>query len=229
MSAFPSDVVLAIRNALRSSDERELMVSLKDITVERSIDYGFVFVLIMLLERLKIKQALEVILGDRAKLVSLMIIGKIVTRGSKLCIFNWIQRNQEVAKRLGIDLDALKINDLYDVLGDLSYVQSRIERKWNIYHKEQCDEVYLYDITSSYFEGTQNALSDYGYNRDGKKGKKQIVIGLITNKNGFPLSIQVFEGNETDHTTVIKQIQKIKKEFGAKNIVFVGDRGMRIR
>jgi len=229
LSAFPSDVVLAIRNALRSSDERELMVSLKDITVERSIDYGFVFVLITLLERLKIKQALEVILGDRAKLVSLMIIGKIVTRGSKLCIFNWIQRNQEVAKRLGIDLGALKINDLYDVLGDLSYVQSRIERKWNIYHKEQCDEVYLYDITSSYFEGTQNALSDYGYNRDGKKGKKQIVVGLITNKNGFPLSIQVFEGNETDHTTVIKQIQKIKQEFGAKNIVFVGDRGMRIR
>jgi len=52
---------------------------------------------------------------------------------------------------------------------------------------------------------------------------------LITNKNGFPLSIQVFEENETDHTTVIKQIQKIKQEFGAKNIVFVGDRGMRIR
>ncbi|MDO9154406.1 MAG: IS1634 family transposase [Paludibacter sp.] len=229
LSVFPNDVVLAIRNALRSSDEKELMVSLKDITVEKSIDYGFVFVLITLLERLKIKRALEVILGERSKLVSLMIIGKIVTRGSKLCIYNWIQRNEEVAKRLGIDLGTLKINDLYEVLGDLSYVQGRIERKWNIYHKEQCDEVYLYDITSSYFEGTQNALSNYGYNRDGKKGKNQIVIGLITNKNGFPLSIQVFEGNATDHTTVINQIKKIKQEFGAKSIVFVGDRGMRIR
>ncbi|MDO9155147.1 MAG: transposase [Paludibacter sp.] len=229
LTAFPSDVVLAIRNALRNGEERELMISLKDISVERSIDYGFVFVLITLLERLRINQALETILGERAKLVMLMIIGKIVTRGSKLCIFNWIQRNQEIARRLHIDLSTLKIGDLYDVLGDLLYVQGKIERKWNIYHKKQCDEVYLYDITSSYFEGTQNLLADYGYNRDGKKGKKQIVIALITNNDGFPLSIQAFDGNENDHATVIGQTRKIKQEFGAKNIVFVGDRGMRIR
>lgn len=227
LTKFPKEVVLAIEGALKNG--KEIMVSLKDIVINRSIDYGFVFVLITIMKRLRIDEALEKVLGERAKLVKLMIIGKIVTRGSKLCIYNWIKRNKDIAKKLNIDLSTLKVDTLYDVLGDLSNVQDKIERKWNLYHKEKTDEIYLYDITSSYFEGTENALSAFGYNRDGKKGKMQIVIGLITTKDGFPLSIEVFEGNETDHTTVIGQLQKIMNEYGAKNIVFVGDRGMRIR
>lgn len=229
LSEFPKEAVLAIKNSLQPADKKELMISSKDISVKRSVDYGFVFVLITLMNRLKINQALEKVLGDKAALVMLMIIGKIVTRGSKLCIFNWINRNKEIAKKLNIDLNTLKVDDLYEVLGDLSNVQDKIERKWNLYHKGQCDEIYLYDITSSYFEGTQNVLANFGYNRDGKKGKRQIVIGLITTKDGFPLSIEVFDGNQNDHTTVISQIKKIKNEFGAKNVVFIGDRGMRIR
>jgi len=229
LSEFPKEAVLAIKNALQPADKKGLMISSKDISVKRSVDYGFVFVLITLMNRLNINQALEKVLGDKAALVMLMIIGKIVTRGSKLCIFNWINRNKEIAKKLNIDLNTLKVDDLYEVLGELSNLQGKIERKWNLYHKGQCDEIYLYDITSSYFEGTQNVLANFGYNRDGKKGKKQIVIGLITTKDGFPLSIEVFDGNVNDHTTVINQIQKIKNEFGAKNIVFIGDSGMKIR
>jgi len=227
LSKFPANVVLAIRSALKKGDE--IMVSLKDIAIKRSIDYGFVFVLLTIMKQLRVDEALEKALGERANLAKLMIIGKIVTRGSKLCVFNWINRNKEIAKKLNIDLTTLKVDKLYDVLADLSNVQDKIERKWNLYHKDKTNEIYLYDITSSYFEGTKNALSAFGYNRDGKKGKMQIVIGLITTKDGFPLSIEVFEGNENDHTTVIKQIQKIKKEFSVHNIVFIGDRGMRIR
>lgn len=227
LSRFPKNVLLAIEGVFKK--ESEIMVSLKDIAISRSIDYGLIYVLIVIIKRLRIDEALEKILGERANLVKLMIIGKIVTRGSKLCIYNWINRNKEIAKKLGIDLSTLTVDTLYEVLGDLSNVQNRIERKWNIYHKEKTDEVYLYDITSSYFEGTKNALSAFGYNRDGKKGKMQIVIGLITTKDGFPLGIEVFEGNENDHITVINQLKKIKHEYGAKEIIFVGDRGMRIR
>ncbi len=227
LTKFPKDVILAIEGVFKKG--KEIMVSLKDIAISRSIDYGFVFVLIAIIKRLRIDEVLEKVLGERANLVKLMIIGKIVTRGSKLCIFNWINRNKEIAKKLNIDLATLKVDTLYDVLGDLSNVQNKVERKWNLYHKEKSDEIYLYDITSSYFEGTENALSAFGYNRDGKKGKMQIVVGLITTKDGFPLSIEVFEGNENDHTTVIRQLQKIKNEYGAKEVVFVGDRGMRIR
>jgi|GEM_PF-3272954 len=227
LTKFPKNVILAIEGVFKNG--KDIMVSLKDIVINRSIDYGFVFVLITIMKRLRIDEVLEKVLGERANPAKLMIIGKIVTRGSKLCIFNWINRNKEIAKKLNIDLATLKVDTLYDVLGDLSNVQNKIERKWNLYHKEKSDEIYLYDITSSYFEGTENALSAFGYNRDGKKGKMQIVVGLITTKDGFPLSIEVFEGNKNDHTTVISRLQKIKNEYGAKEVVFVGDRGMRIR
>ena len=227
LTKFPQDAVLAIAGALKK--DKDFMVSFKDIVVKKSIDYGFVFILLTIMQKLRITEVLEKIVGERANLVRLMIIGKIVTRGSKLCIFNWIQRNEAIAKKLGIDLNVLKVGTLYETLADLSYLQNKIERKWNIYHKSEKDELYLYDITSSYFEGTENELAAFGYNRDGKNGKMQIVIGLITNNEGFPLSIEVFDGNQSDHTTVIKQLQKIKNEFGAGNVVFVGDRGMRIR
>ncbi len=227
LTKFPKETILAIAGALKKG--KEVLVSLKDIVIKKSIDYGFVFVLLSIMQRLRITEVLEKVFGDRANLIRLMIIGKIVTRGSKLCIFNWIKRNEVIAKKLGIDLSTLKLETLYDVLGDLSYLQNKIERKWNIYHKAEKDEVYLYDITSIYFEGTENVLSAFGYNRDGKKGKMQIVVGLITNKEGFPLSIEVFEGNENDHKTVISQLQKIKNDYAVGNVIFVGDRGMRIR
>jgi len=227
LTKFPQDAVLAIAGALKKG--KDIMVSLKDIAIKKSIDYGFVFILLAIMQRLRITEVLEKIMGESANLVRLMIIGKIVTRGSKLCIFNWIQRNDVIAKKLGIDLCTLKVGTLYEALSDLSYLQDKIERKWNIYHKSEKDEIYLYDITSSYFEGTENVLAAFGYNRDGKNGKMQIVIGLITNNEGFPLSIEVFDGNKCDHTTVIKQLQKIKNEYGVSNVVFVGDRGMRIR
>lgn len=227
LTKFPKETVLAIAGALKKG--KEVLISLKDIVIKKSIDYGFVFVLLSIMDRLRITEVLEKTFPDQAKFVRLMIIGKIVTRGSKLCIFNWIKRNEAIAKKLDIDLTILKLETLYDTLGDLSNIQSKIERKWNLYYKVEKDEIYLYDITSSYFEGSENALAAYGYNRDGKKGKMQIVVGLMTNKEGLPLSIEVFEGNTNDHSTVISQLQKIKTEYQASNVIFVGDRGMRIR
>lgn len=228
LSKFPPEVVLAIKGALRKS--KDVTVSLKDIVITNSIDYGFVYVLIILMNRLRISEVLEKVLGENAsKLVKLMIIGKIVTRGSKLGIYNWIKRNEAIGKKLEINIKELKLKELYEVLGDLPNVQDKIERKWFQYQKGKQNEIYLYDITSSYFEGTENELAAFGYNRDGKKGKLQIVIGLITDNEGMPLSIRVFEGNVNDHTTVIEELRKIRKEFGAEDLIFVGDRGMRIR
>lgn len=228
LSKFPSEVVLAINGALRKG--KDILVSLKDIVIIKSIDYGFLYVLITLMNRLRISEVLEKVLGERSSnLVKLMIIGKIVTRGSKLGIYNWIKRNETIGKKLGLNIKELKLKELYEVLGDLPNAQDKIERKWFQYQKGKQKKIFLYDITSIYFEGTENALSAFGYNRDGKKGKMQIVIGLITDNEGKPLSIRVFEGNVNDHTTVIGELRKIRKEFGAEDIIFVGDRGMRIR
>src|SRR5439155_6013613 len=86
--------------------------------------------------------------------------------------------------------------------------------------------LFLYDVTSSYLEGTQNALAAFGYNRDGKKGKRQIVIGLLCDEDGHPVSIEVFPGNTQDPHTFASQLEKVKVRFGVTAITFVGDRGM---
>ncbi len=91
--------------------------------------------------------------------------------------------------------------------------------------KSHC-HLFLYDVTSSYLEGECNEFGEFGYNRDKKKGKKQIVIGLLTDHEGDPVSVQVFHGNTSDNTTVLEQIQKIVIRFGVKRSIFVGDRGM---
>ncbi|MFZ4860529.1 MAG: IS1634 family transposase, partial [Desulfuromonadaceae bacterium] len=86
--------------------------------------------------------------------------------------------------------------------------------------------LYLYDVASSYLEGTQNELGAFGYNRDKKKGKLQIVIGLLCNESGVPLSIAVFSGNTNDTKTLLPQVEKIKNRFGGGEVTLVGDRGM---
>jgi transposase len=86
--------------------------------------------------------------------------------------------------------------------------------------------IYLYDVTSVYFEGVENELADFGYNRDGKKGKKQLVAGLLTDGNGEPISIQLYRGNTGDPPTFLDAVQKLKVRFGAQEVALVGDRGM---
>src|SRR5262249_55991371 len=86
--------------------------------------------------------------------------------------------------------------------------------------------LFLYDVTSSYLEGTHNALAAFGYNRDGKKGKRQIVIGLLCNEDGHPVAIEVFPGNTADPHTFASQLEKVKGRFCVHAITFVGDRGM---
>lgn len=210
-------------------DGKETMVALKDISVVKSIDYGLVFLLIHLVDKLRISEVLDKVVPQCAALLKAIIIGKIVTRGSKLSIFNWLKRNPGICAKLDVNMDGLKVDDLYAALACASHKQDKIERKWFLYKKAKHQEIFLYDITSTYFEGTQNELAAYGYNRDGKKGKMQINLGLITDSEGRPFKIEVFQGNVNDESTVLGQIKTIKEEFKAEQIIFVGDRGMKIR
>lgn len=84
----------------------------------------------------------------------------------------------------------------------------------------------LYDVTSSYLEGEQHALAAFGYNRDKKPGKAQIVLGLLTTAEGEPLAVHVYEGNTSDPVTVPAQVHTLQTRFGITELVFVGDRGM---
>ena len=227
LSHVPEEIVLTIENILKHGEGS--LVANKDIVVNKSIDFGLFFLLISLMDKLHISQALEKTMPDQAAILKSIIIGKIITRGSKLGIYNWLERNPCVCSKIGVDIRKTKVDDLYTSLGQVSRMQQKIEHKWFLYNKSKHEEVYLYDITSTYFEGLKNELAAFGYNRDKKQGKMQINIGLITNSEGFPLKIEVFKGNINDHLTVLDQINSIKKEFNAGHVIFVGDRGMKIR
>jgi transposase len=86
--------------------------------------------------------------------------------------------------------------------------------------------LFLYDVTSSYLEGDYNALAAWGYSRDGKPGKKQVVVGLLTDSQGEPISTQVYRGNTSDFKTFGQQIQTVQNELGCAGVTLVGDRGM---
>lgn len=81
-------------------------------------------------------------------------------------------------------------------------------------------------MTSSYLEGEKNELGDWGYNRDGKSEKKQIVIGLLTGEKGDPVSVEIFKGNTNDTKTFLNQVKKLAERFKIKEVTMVGDRGM---
>jgi len=119
----------------------------------------------------------------------------------------------------------VQLYEVYQSLEALYGLQKEIQQ--SLYNnRETADSMYLYDITSSYFEGYSCPLAEFGYNRDGKKGKKQIVVGLLTDSEGRPLAIEVFSGNTSDQTTVMNKIDDMRKDFGIDEMIFVGDRGM---
>ncbi len=119
----------------------------------------------------------------------------------------------------------VQLHEMYQSLEALYGVQKPIQQ--SLYkNRETNDSMYLYDITSSYFEGDSCPLAAFGYNRDGKKGKLQIVIGLLTDSEGRPLAVEVFSGNTSDQTTVMEKIDDMRREFGIDEMVFIGDRGM---
>jgi transposase len=109
--------------------------------------------------------------------------------------------------------------DLYDALDWIASHQAAIEEALYQRYVQRAGEpptLVLYDVTSSYLEGEQNELAAYGYNRDGKLGKLQIVIGLLTAHDGEPLSVEVFEGNTTDPSTLESQIETLVCQSASK-------------
>jgi len=161
-----------------------------------------------------------------ALLVLWMVFARIINQGSRLSAVRLAQTHA-ACDILNIQQE-FNEDHLYSALDWAFNNQLQIEEDLikNRTKGDGISRIYLYDVTSSYFEGDKNELSEYGYNRDKKKGKKQIVIGLLTDAQGFPVSTQVFKGNTLDYKTVSEQIKKLKERFGVKYITLVGDRGM---
>jgi len=186
--------------------------------------FGVLFALKAVAQQIGVVSAL----GQKrvAKLALFLVLARVAHQGSRLSAVRWAKEHA-VAEILG--LPAFDENDLYEALDWLGTQQDAIEKKLYRAYVQRTGQppvLVLYDVTSSYFEGEQNELAAYGYNRDGKKHKKQIVIGLLTGPDGEPLAVTVFKGNTADPSTVAEQIERIKVQFKITEVVFVGDRGM---
>jgi len=178
--------------------------------------------------------------GNRPRdLVLAMIINRIIAPGSKLATARMLDEPTactSTGKVLG--LGPVEACELYQALDWLLVRQPDVEKKLARKHlKSKClpdfDKqnqnggcLVLYDVSSSYVEGRCCDLARFGYNRDGKKGKMQIVYGLLCAADGCPVAVEVFEGNTGDPKTLAAQIEKLKQRFSLDRVVLVGDRGM---
>jgi Transposase DDE domain len=213
----------ALRLALRHKEDLEHLGTIQDaITLKQGLSFGAVWTVYHVARRLGIEQALGT--TRAGKLALWQVIARVIDQGSRLSAVR-LAMAHAACDVLGLgpfDEDAL-----YENLDWLAGAQAVIEdRLYAQRTKTQPINLFLYDVTSSYLEGTQNALAAFGYNRDGKKGKRQIVIGLLCDEDGHPVSIEVFPGNTQDPQTFAVQINKVKARFGVHEITFVGDRGM---
>jgi transposase len=159
------------------------------------------------------------------KLIISMILARILHPGSKLENIRWLKKNKAIQELISIDPDSLKVDHLYEALDFLKKRIPSIEKKLFKMRSGNLN-LFLFDITSVYFEGQRGDLKAYGYNRDRKRGKKQIVVGLVCDKKGYPLSIEVFKGNTKDSSTLLGKIDSLKERYNINRGIMIGDRGM---
>ena len=183
---------------------------------------GAVWVLAQLARELGLVAALGS--NREGKLALWQVIARVLDQGSRLSAVR-LAGGHAVGAALG--MVGFDEDDLYDNLDWLADNQADIERRLFAQREAaSAPDVFLYDVTSTYLEGEHNALAAFGYNRDRKSGKRQIVIGLLADADGRPLSIEVFPGNTSDVKTFSSQLNKAAARFGAERVTFVGDRGM---
>lgn len=220
LSALPEKYIEGLQQMLKG----EKIKTVSDLNLSQGKSFGAISVVNKLMAKLGIKEALGN--SEQAKLAMIQIAARIISPGSRNYTANEWSKHQALDKIFKIN--KFNEDDLYANLDWLCENQTKIEQKiFNHRYKSQnVKEVYLYDVTSSYFEGSENELAEYGYNRDKKKGKKQIVIGLLTDKYGYPVSVEVFKGNTGDTSTFSNQLKKLRDVFGVESVVFVGDKGM---
>jgi transposase len=222
LSHCSDEEIAAIKLALKHKGDLSVLVSMGDIQVQQRLRVGAVFSLFTIAQRLGLTKVLG---SDRdGKLAIWQILARLIDQGSRLSAVRLAQ-SHAACDILG--LDGFNEDHLYRNLAWLAENQEVIEQKlFRHRYGTAPPQLFLYDVTSSYLEGVNNILAAYGYNRDGKKGKQQLVIGLLTGPQGDPVAVRVFAGNTQDPKTIPEQILTLANRFGVKEVTLVGDRGM---
>lgn len=219
LSKLPDSAIEALKRSLKG----EQLVPLDEtLEVVASPHHGHVDAVLQAMRRLGLARLIDSRPSRERNLAVAMIAARILAPHSKLATTRWWQ-DTTLPAELGVE-DADE-SDLYAALDWLLERQSRIEKKLAARHLDE-GGLALYDLSSSYFEGSTCPLAAFGHNRDGKKGKLQVNYGLLTNDLGVPVSVTVFEGNTADPTTLLGQVRRVQKHFDIRSFAIVGDRGM---
>lgn len=214
-------------NLLRRVLQGETLLSPSEVLLlSRSLPHGHVAAVLGTLRRLGLEKLLDRKHHRQRDLVVAMIVARLIEPQSKLATARGF-RQETASSSLGevLGLQAADEDDLYQAMDWLLPRQQRIERGLAQRHLSEGSLV-LYDLSSTYFEGRQCPLAQFGKSRDERSGNRQIVFGLLTDAAGCPLAIEVFEGNTGDPATVAAQVSKLRERFGLERLVLVGDRGM---
>jgi len=223
LSRCSTDEIEAIRLALQHKGDLTQLAHLKDdLRIQQGLCIGAVFALSTVAKRLGIDRALGN--SQDAKQALWQVLARVIDQGSRLSAVR-LAGTHAACDVLGLEI--FDEDDLYRNLDWLHKNQTTIEdRLFRLRYPDGKAQLFLYDVTSSYLEGSENELAAFGYNRDGKHGKRQIVIGLLCDETGWPLSVEVFAGNTSDTSTFASQVRKVADRFGGGAVTFVGDRGM---
>jgi hypothetical protein len=219
LSHLPEPLIEVIRRALRG----ETFVPVGErLQVLRSLPHGHVQAVRVAMQRLGFESLIASRPSAERDRVCAMVAARVLAPHTKLATTRW-WGTTTLAQEYGVE--GANENALYAAMDWLLERQGAIERKLAARHLKE-GSLALYDLSSSYFEGTHCPLAKIGHNRDGKKNKLQVNYGLLTNSVGCPVAVSVYEGNTGDAKTLMPEVKKLREEFGLGHVVLVGDRGM---
>ena len=219
LSRLTASQIESIRGVLRGE---VLQPVAQTFEITRSRAHGHVQAVALAMQRLGFASLLASKPCPERDLVQAMVASRIICPATKLATTR-LWHTRTLAQEFGVP-DATE-DDLYAAMDWLLAGQDRIQKKLATRLLQE-DSLVLYDLSSSYFEGTHCPLAKLGYSRDGKRGTLQVNYGLLTDDRGCPVAISVHPGNTSDSTTFMPQVQRLREEFGVRRMVMVGDRGM---
>ena len=224
LTDWPPAQIAALRALLKG--DYHALAPAAGFSIERTRPHGHVAAVLGTLRRLKLETLIAPTRGPERDAVLAMIVARVLEPRSKLATAREL-RAATLSSTLGelLDLSDSDEERLYRAMDWLLPRQGKIEQALAQRHLSDAT-LALYDLSSTYFEGHCCPLARYGYSRDGKRDKLQITFGLLTNAEGCPVAVEVFEGNTTDPTTLSSAIAKLRQQFALTRVVLVGDRGM---
>ncbi len=221
LSALPHNAIEALRQALKTGK----VPTLHNPTLANKKDHGAVSAILTTIQQTGLDKTIFYQNSPERNMVIAMLMARILRPGAKLRLERELGANGTTTLAGLLNLQDTPVEDLYQTMDWLLSRQQRIERKLAKHHVGEGD-ILMLDVSSSYFEGQSCPLAQYGYSRDHRRDRPQVIYALLCTAEGCPLAIEAFAGNISDSMTLSDQVVKIRERFGLAKVILVGDRGM---